>query len=261
MELIRLDKYISSQTTLSRNDVKALVRRGAVSVDGKPVKSSDVRIDAENASVSVNGKEILYRRNIYIMLNKPDGYVCSTRDGRSPIATELIPEELRLKGIFPAGRLDKDSKGFVLLTNDGELAHRMLSPKKHIAKYYLVKLAQPFENEYTAAFADKIELDDGHICLPARAERLENSPNYAIVELFEGKYHQVRRMFAACGNRVEELFRFRLGNLSLPHDLGAGEHLEIMPKDVDEILVSPDFYGVKAALETAFSSYLINNNL
>lgn len=247
MEIIRLDRFIANQTEYSRKEVKMLVKKGLVKVNGVVVSSTDIKIDADKDDVNVNGESICYKKYIYIMLNKPAGYVCSTKDGESPTVLELIPDEIKNvhKGIFPAGRLDKDSEGFVFLTNDGELSHRILSPKKHIPKYYIVKLNKPFEKSYVQQFAEGLVLKSGEQCLSARVDGYENDNNYAFIELYEGKYHQIKRMFASVENHVEYLYRTQLGGLMMNEKLGIGEHLIMLHKDVENLEKSCDFLTAK----------------
>jgi 16S rRNA pseudouridine516 synthase len=195
------------------------------------------------------------------MLNKPDGYVCSTRDGLSPTVLELIPDELRVNGLFPAGRLDKDSRGFVFLTDDGDFAHRILSPKKHITKYYLVKLWEEYKIEYEKAFADGLVIDGDEKCLPAKVSPITHDKKYALVGLCEGKFHQVKRMFQAVGNRVEVLFRVQIGGLPIDGNLAPGECLELLNNDVEKMLSEVGFKDVLKSVEKDFWAYLINNKL
>lgn len=237
LEIMRIDKYVSSQISgMSRKDVKALCKKGEVSVNGAVVKNSDQKITVGTDMVSVQGKEIVYKKNIYIMLNKPQGYVCSTRDGKSPTVLELVPEELYREGLFPAGRLDKDTEGFVLLTDDGELSHRMLSPKSHVEKKYYVELEKPVEEYYINEFEIGMEIDGGDICLPARIEFIPDKNNACYVYLKEGMYHQVKRMFKKLSNEVTFLKRIQIGGLELDKNLALGECLELLHKDVEKIL-------------------------
>ena len=235
---IRLDRLCASQLNdISRKDVKKLCAKGLVTVNGNVVKDSNFRVSAED-EIIVNGKKINYKKHIYIMLNKPAGYVCSTRDGKSPTVLELVPPEMMRKGLFPAGRLDKDTEGFVLLTDDGELAHNMLSPKKHVCKEYFVRLEKPWENSYKQAFEKGMEIDGGEKCLPAEfVGNVENKLECNVI-LREGKFHQIKRMFASLGNKVVFLRRISIGNLPLDPDLPLGSCLEIMHKDVEKMLTN-----------------------
>lgn len=237
LETMRIDKYISSQVSgISRKDVKALCKKGEVSVNGLVVKNSDKKVIVGSDVVCVQGREIAYKKNVYIMLNKPQGYVCSTRDGKSPTVLELVPEELYRDGLFPAGRLDKDTEGFVLLTDDGELSHKMLSPKNHIEKKYYVELQNPVEEYYVNEFEKGMEIGGGDVCLPARIEFIPENINACYVYLKEGMYHQVKRMFEHLSNKVTFLKRVRIGGLELEESLALGECLELLHKDVEKIL-------------------------
>lgn len=236
-ETMRIDKYISSQiSNISRKNVKALCKKGEVSVNGIAVKNSDEKIIAGLDAVTVRGEEIIYKKNIYIMLNKPQGYVCSTRDGKSPTVLELVPSALYRDGLFPAGRLDKDTEGFVLLTDDGELSHKMLSPKSHVEKKYYVELQNPVEEYYINEFENGMDIDGGDKCLPARIEFISDNSNACYVYLKEGMYHQVKRMFEKLSNKVTYLKRVKIGGLELDKNLELGECLELLHKDVEKIL-------------------------
>lgn len=260
MALIRLDKFISERTEYSRSQIKQLVSRKAVTVDGQVVKTSDMKINPDKEKITVNGSEIRSERYRYILLNKPDGYVCSTTDNDGESVLNLIPDNLRTKNMFPAGRLDKDSLGALLITDDGDLAHRILSPKRHISKIYIVKLDRPFQNNYINLFKNNLELASGEVCLPAEVRRCELSEKLAFVQLFEGKYHQIKRMFSAVGNHVEVLMRVSLGNLVLPEKLAFGEYMELLHKDVENLFSTPDFDVFCRDFSGIFSAKLINKS-
>lgn len=257
----RLDKFISDRTEMSRKDVKILLRRGGVKVNGRTVTDPAFKISPGSDSVNADGRELVYRKNTYIMLNKPDGYVCSTRDGRSETVLSLVPEELYTKDMFPAGRLDKDSKGFVFLTDDGELAHRILSPKKHLTKCYLVRLEKEYSEEYEALFESGMTIDGDEKCLPAKVCGISHDSHFALVGLDEGKFHQVKRMFRAAGNKVESLFRVQIGGLVINGNLAPGECLEMLDKEIEKMLSEFDFSDARKSVEKSFWSYLINNKL
>lgn len=258
MNQCRLDKFISERTEFSRSQIKQLFKKGEIFVDNIPAKSYDIKITPENQIVTVCGKNLSASKYKYLLLNKPAGYVCSTdeKDGKNVL--ELIPPDFRTKDMFPAGRLDKDSLGALLLTNDGDLAHRILSPKRHIPKIYIVKLDRPFESKYVDIFKNGLVLANGDKCLPARVKPLENCDKLAFTELNEGKYHQVKRMFAACGNHVEQLMRVSIGGLILPQKLGIGEHMELLHKDVENLFVRTDFDDFCYRFSPVFSAFLIN---
>lgn len=237
---MRLDKYISSQRTdLSRSDVKKLVRAGKVAVNGAAAKKPEMNVDPAD-TVEVCGEVVGYKEHIYIMLNKPQGCICSTRAGRTPTVLELVPEELRRRGLFPAGRLDKDTEGFVLITDDGELAHNMLAPSRHVPKTYYVRLEKPYDPAYEALFAEGITIDGGEVCLPAECCADVDDPHACTLTLHEGKFHQVKRMFEAVGNRVVYLKRISIGGLALDPNLPLGDCLELMHKDVEKLLCRSD---------------------
>lgn len=254
---MRLDKFISDNSALSRSQAREAIKKGLVKSDGVVIKKADFQVSNDKNKIEYDGNIISYRKNRYILLNKPAGYVCSTSDPDSPTVLELIPPELSKK-VFPAGRLDKDSEGLVLLTDDGELSHKILTPEKHVPKLYIVKLAECFKIQYIDLFASGISLGNGEVCMPAKVFPVENNDLWAIVELKEGKYHQVKRMFASAGNQVEYLFRFCMGNLQIPEKLAIGDFMELMHKDVEKLLEPPDYNCILQNLYVYFSSYLIN---
>ena len=231
---MRIDKFISEQAGVSRSDAKTLIKKGQVLINGAAVKSADAKIDPENDKIVINGKEIFYREFMYIMLNKPDGIVCATRDGLSSTVLELLPPEFRRKGLFPAGRLDKDTEGFVFITDDGALAHKMLSPKNHVEKEYVVTLEKDAEERYIQIFADGMTIDGDEKCLPASLTFTENKRVVKLI-LHEGKYHQVKRMMEAVGNKVTHLKRIRMGGIELDPALSAGECREITKEELDRL--------------------------
>ncbi len=231
----RLDKFIANQNQISRSQVRVLVKKGMVTVNGRAETDFDLKISPGEDIIKLNGAEINYRKNIYLMLNKPQGYVCSTKDGLSPTVLSLVPESLMRKGLFPAGRLDKDTEGFVLLTDDGELAHRMLAPKNHVPKLYYCELETDIDESYESRFREGITFLTGEKCLPAQLFPAKKT-NAAFVVLNEGMFHQVKRMFEAVGNKVIFLKRFQIGGLVLDEKLGLGECKEILHKDVEKLL-------------------------
>ena len=221
----RLDKFIASQRAeLSRKDVKELVKKGLVSVNGRAAGSSDEKIDPEKDEVSVSGETIGYKKHLYIMLNKPAGVVCATRDGLSETVLELLPPRLRRQGLFPAGRLDKDTVGFVLITDDGELAHRILSPKNHVEKRYFVRLRDIISPETAGIFLSGMELS-GEKLLPAALEKI--SDKECMLRIKEGKFHQIKRMFQAVGNEVVYLKRLGIAGVELDKSLPEGAAREL----------------------------------
>lgn len=209
-------------------------------MNGAVVKTADMKVDPENDLITLDGIEISYKKHIYIMMNKPQGVVCSTRDGLSPTVLSLVPENLMRNGLFPAGRLDKDTEGFVLITDDGELAHRMLSPKHHVPKLYYVQLQNDAMDDYSEKFSLGITLRTGEECLPAEFYNGKN-PRECYVVLREGMFHQVKKMFEAIGNKVTYLKRLQIGGLPLDESIPLGECREIMHKNVENLLADFDF--------------------
>ena len=224
MEQQRLDKIIASTGRFSRREVKELIRRGQVLVDGVPARSAQEKADPEAAEITVQGEPLVYRRFTWVMLNKPAGYLSATEDGRGATVLDLLPPELRRQGLFPVGRLDKDTEGLLLLTNEGGLAHDLLSPRRHVDKEYYVRVEGRLTEEDCRAFAAGMTLDDGLVCQPAELEilRADAAGSEAHVTLREGKFHQVKRMLAQRGKPVVYLERIRMGSLRLDPALPRG---------------------------------------
>lgn len=229
----RLDKIIASQGKYSRSEVRKLVKQGLVTVNGTVVKASDMKCDAGRDSICVAGVSLSYKKHLYIMLNKPKGVISATEDSSQKTVLDLIPPELKRQGLFPAGRLDSDTTGFVLITDDGDFAHCILSPKNHIMKTYHATLKLPLTEEDIVRFKEGLTLSDGTKCLEAHVRTLENAENVAEIKICEGKYHQVKRMFASLGNKVLELRRVQMGALPLDIDLPEGACRELTEAEVD----------------------------
>lgn len=223
MEKQRLDKIIASSGRWSRREVRDLVRRGLVLVNGSAPHSPDEKIDPEAAEVTVNGESLCYRRYTWLMLNKPAGVLSATEDGRGKTVLDLLPRELQRQGLFPVGRLDKDTEGLLLLSNEGGLAHALLSPKRHVDKVYYARAAGRLTEEDCRAFANGLLLEDGLACLPAKLEILSPGEESEVrITLREGKFHQVKRMLASRGAPVLYLERVRMGGLLLDPELPRG---------------------------------------
>jgi len=229
MPVLRIDKLIADSGLYSRSEAAVLLRRGSVTAGGQVIRSGAEKIDTDTVSVAIDGKPLIYKRFMYIMLNKPQGYVSSTKDEREKTVMELLDDKYVRLGLFPAGRLDKDAEGLLLLTNDGELAHRIMSPSGNVVKSYFVEIDGDISEDDIKTFAQGISLGDGTKCRPAV---LEATPGGAFVILKEGKYHQVKRMMAARGKRVKYLRRVAIGGLELDQQLRPGEYRELN----DEIL-------------------------
>ena len=231
--MTRLDKILSTQLNISRTDAKQMIKKGRVSVNGIPAKSGDVKVvDAD--IVAVDGNEISYSRFVYIMMNKPKG-VISASDGKGEkTVVDLVPSDMQRRGLFPAGRLDKDTTGFVLLTDDGEFAHSILAPSRHIDKTYVVTLDKPVTPEAVADFRSGMELN-GEKLLQADAEIISEDATVCRVVLRQGLYHQIKRMFKKHGLTVLELKRVKMGNLPLDDSLLPGECRYLSQKELDLI--------------------------
>ena len=216
----RLDKILANTGRWSRKEARALIRAGRVTVDGTTASAPEEKADPA-ARFAVDGEPISGEKLVYLMLHKPAGLVSATEDPRQPTVLTLLPEHLRRVGLFPAGRLDKDTEGLLLLTNDGPLAHRLLAPRRHVDKTYFVRVDGVLDASDAAAFAGGMTLADGLVCLPAGLEILEE-PGTGLVTLQEGKYHQIKRMLAARGKPVVYLKRLTMGPLSLDPALEKG---------------------------------------
>lgn len=238
MEKQRLDKIVASTGRWSRREVRELARRGQVTVDGAAVRSVEEKFDPEAAEIAVGGEPLLWRRYTWIMLNKPAGVLSATEDGRGETVLDLLPQELRRQGLFPVGRLDKDTEGLLLLTNEGPLAHAILTPKRHVDKIYYVKTAGRLTEEDCRAFAAGLPLEDGLLCLPAGLEILSaGEVSEAHVTLREGKFHQVKRMLAARGKPVLYLERVQMGPLPLDRGLRRGAFRFLTEEEIEELRV------------------------
>lgn len=227
---MRLDKCIASQGKYSRSDIKKLIKQGLVEVNGIAAQNAAMQVDPSSMEIFVESKPLDYKEHVYIMLNKPKGVVSATEDRDKPTVIDLLPKDMRRDGLFPAGRLDADTTGFVLITDDGDFAHRILSPKNHIQKTYLATLADKIKPEDIEELENGILLKDGSRCLPAKVNVL--SDTLVEIKICEGKYHQIKRMFAARGNKVLELKRTHMGLLPLSESLGPGECREITSEEL-----------------------------
>ena len=228
----RLDKVICSQTNYSRRDIKELVRKKKVFINEEIVLKSDIKVDSSRDIITVDNKILTIKKNIYLMLNKPKGYISATDDKRFPTVLELVPKEYLHRNLFPAGRLDKDTTGLMIITDDGVFAHNILSPQKHVSKTYKVTIDIPVTNQMVEEFKKGILLNDG-VC---KTSTLEITGTYtAVVTLTEGRYHQIKRMFGCFGAKVIELQRIKIGNFYLPNDLNIGECREFTEQELIKI--------------------------
>ena len=228
----RLDKIIGSQTSYSRKDVKELVRKKRIEVNNEIVLKSDIKIDPNNDIISIDNKVLTIKKYVYLMLNKPKGYVSATEDKNDKTVLDLVPEEYRYRNLFPAGRLDKDTTGLMIITDDGTFAHNILSPGKHISKTYNVTIDIPMTEEMVQGFKDGVQLIDGE----CKTASLEITGQYTgVVILTEGRYHQIKRMFGCYKAKVVELERIAMGNFYLPEDLVQGECREFTEEELKKV--------------------------
>lgn len=226
----RIDKIIGAQTEYSRKDVKKLVLQKRVKLNGELVLKSDIKIDETNDIITIDGNEINVVKNVYLILNKPVGYISATEDKSQKTVLDLIDEKYSHRELFPAGRLDKDTTGMMIITDDGVFAHNILAPKKHISKTYEVEIDIPVTKDMVKGFENGVELNDG-VCKKAS---LEITGEYtAIVILTEGRYHQIKRMFGCFGAKVTKLHRVAMGGLKLPKNLNEGESRELLKEEID----------------------------
>ena len=230
---MRVDKLLSNVGVPSRAELKKYCKQGLISVNGKVINNPGVQVDSESDDIRFNGEKIVYREFVYIMLNKPDGYISATFDKYDPIVLDLIDQSYLVFEPFPVGRLDKDTEGLLVLTNDGQLAHRVLSPKKHVPKTYYAKIQGKVTEEDILAFEKGVILDDGYETMPSQLKILKSDDMSEIeLTIHEGKFHQVKRMFESVGKKVVYLKRLSMGKLKLDESLKLGEYRELTEEEV-----------------------------
>lgn len=234
---MRLDKILAHMGYGSRKDVRSLIRKGHVSVNSKITRNNGLQVNAEQDVIEVNGEIVHYRKHIYIMLNKPQGVISATEDARDQTVIDLLPANLQHFEPFPVGRLDKDTEGLLLLTNDGQLAHRLTSPRRGIEKTYYAKISGEVTDADVKAFQCGVTLDDGYVTKPGQLSILK-SDNISEIELTitEGKYHQVKRMFLAVNHEVIYLKRIRMGDIELDDQLELGSFRELNDEELSYCL-------------------------
>ena len=233
---MRLDKFISATTTLSRAEAKKIIKKGIL-INDILVKSPDYKIDEINDQVIVNGNRLFYQKYVYIMMNKPQNVISATEDAIDKTVVDLLEEKDRIYKVFPVGRLDKDTEGLMLLTNDGELAHKLISPKKDVEKKYYVEVSGELKEEHLELVKDGLVIDEGYKCKSARLEILESSKVKSITNIYitEGKFHQVKRMMKALGTTVTYLKRLSIGTLELDKNLKLGEYRYLTDKEIKNL--------------------------
>ena len=231
---MRLDKYLTQAGIGTRSQVKEYVRKGLVLVDGITEKQADRKIDEATQEICFQGKPVNFDKMVYFMLNKPAGYVSATTDNHQQTVIDLLGAESR-RDLFPVGRLDKDTEGLLLITNDGALAHRLLSPKKHVPKKYLAVLEKDVSAEQIAALEKGLDIGEEKLTLPAVFEWKNKEKKEAYLTITEGKFHQVKRMFEAVDNKVLFLKRLSMGNLMLDQSLQPGQYRRLTEKELEEL--------------------------
>jgi len=224
---IRLDKYVASALTLTRKEAHGVIRRGRVSVNGEKIRDIAYKFDADKSEVACDGERLVFYEFRYFIMNKPAGYITSTEEEREPTVMDLLPEKLLKMNLFPVGRLDKDTEGLLLLTDNGVLAHRMLSPKHHVDKMYYLESDLPLCESDVEAFLRGVDIGEKNITLPARLVIDPENAQKAHITLCEGKFHQIKRMLNAVGKNVTYLERVAFASLTLPPDLERGEVREL----------------------------------
>jgi 16S rRNA pseudouridine516 synthase len=235
--MMRIDKMLANLGFGSRKEVKMLLKAGAVKVNGEKVKDAKEHIDPNNDVVSINGQEVVYKEFIYLMMNKPAGVISATEDNRDETVIDLLEMEDQVYEPFPVGRLDKDTEGLLLITNDGQLSHRLLSPKKHVPKTYFAVIEGVVTDEDIQAFKNGVTLDDGYETKPGELTILKSGLMSDIeLTITEGKFHQVKRMFQAVGKRVVYLKRMSMGSLKLDETLELGEYRELTDEEIEELM-------------------------
>ena len=233
---MRLDKFISSTTTLSRAEAKKIIKKGIL-INDILVKSPDYKVDEINDQVIVNGNRLFYQKYVYIMMNKPQNVISATDDAIDKTVVDLLEEKDRIYKVFPVGRLDKDTEGLMLLTNDGDLAHKLISPKKDVEKKYYVEVSGELKEEHLELVKEGLVIDEGYKCKNARLEILESSETNSIAYIYitEGKFHQVKRMMKALGTTVTYLKRLSIGTLELDKNLKLGEYIYLNDKEIKNL--------------------------
>jgi 16S rRNA pseudouridine516 synthase len=228
----RIDKILSNMGYGTRKEVKELIKSGLIEIDGTVVKDSAQQVDADSQEIKVGGSKIIYKEFIYILMNKPKGVISATEDSREKTVVDLLTEEFKGFNPFPVGRLDKDTEGLLLLTNDGQLSHMLLSPKKHVPKTYIAKVAGMVSEKDVEAFSKGVILEDGYKTMASKLEILERGAVSSVeITIYEGKFHQVKRMFQSVGKEVIYLKRISMGELRLDETLEPGEYRELNERE------------------------------
>lgn len=241
METMRLDKFISNAGIGSRTDAKKIIKSGRITVDGVKVKSYDIKVQVNKNIIKLDGKEIIYKKYTYIIMNKPAGVICATFDKKEKTVIDLLEEKYKNLGLFPVGRLDKDTVGLIILTNDGEFAHNTLSPRKHVSKIYYAHVEGTITEDDIIKFKNGIIIEN-YKCKDSELKVLsiDNGHSIVNVEIQEGKFHQIKRMFLSLGKKVIYLRRIKFGNIELDKNIKEGMYREF---NEDEMKKMQEFMG------------------
>ena len=231
---MRIDKFLSNMGISTRTESSKAARAGLILVNGAAVKKADAHIDPEKDEIIFCGRKIGYRKYTYILMNKPDGVVSATEDGKDKTVIDLLPEELQRLNLFPCGRLDKHTVGLVMLTDDGELAHRLLSPKHHVKKKYFFESKFPLTEDEISYLEKGATLEDGYITKPSEIELLEDGKS-GYITLVEGKYHQIKRMLESVNNKITYLERITFGPLALDENLARGQWRFLTDEEIKKL--------------------------
>ena len=235
MPKMRLDKLLSECGVASRKEIRQLIRSGRVSVDGAAAASPEMKLDPYKALVCLDGTKIEYAKYHYYMMNKPAGVLSATDDGRQKTVLDLVTPEMRKIGLFPVGRLDKDTEGLLLITNDGDLAHKLLAPGKHVDKVYFVRLAKPLEEDKVQLLENGVDIGEKALTLPAKIEICQEDRMACRITIREGKFHQIKRMFLAADNEVVFLKRLSMGTLELDETLVPGQYRVLTEEEIERL--------------------------
>lgn len=228
---MRLDKFLSETKTFSRTEASKAIKQGKITVNGIPAAKPNISVDPDKDEIAVSGRVIEYNKYRYIMLNKPEGYVSATDDKSAPYVTQLLSEELQKFELFPVGRLDKYTVGLMILTDDGQLAHRVLSPRHHAKKVYYFKCEKPLER--IEELESGVHIDGGYLTKPCKVKRL--SDHEGEITLTEGKYHQIKQMLYAVGNKITYLERIRFADIDLDTSLARGEWRSLNENEIEKL--------------------------
>lgn len=233
----RLDKVLSNLGYGSRKEIKSLCKKGVVKIDDKIIKDSSYKFNPFKSKIELEGEEIFYREYIYLMMNKPQGVISATYDNISETVIDIIDEKYKVFEPFPVGRLDKDTEGLLLISNDGKLSHKLLSPKKGIKKTYYAEVKGVVTDDDKERFLEGVYIEEDYKTLPAELEIIESAPISKIkLTIVEGKFHQVKRMFEAVDKNVTYLKRVSMGTLKLDNELSLGEYRELTEEELNDLV-------------------------